>query len=63
MLVIYSKETNYDAKILDTESIYITTADYNTFTDDIVANKTQSAGLVNKYAIVKFINKADLNKI
>ena len=56
------KKTDYDAEILDIESKYITRADYNKFTKDIVTNKTKSEGLVNKFAITGFIKKADLDK-
>ena len=56
MLVIY------DVKIFDIESKYITTADYNKFTKDIVANKIKSEGLVNQSDIAGFINNADLDK-
>ena len=41
---------------------YTTTADYNTFTKDIVANKMQGAELVDKSYIVGFINNAELDK-
>ena len=44
--------------MLDIESKYIITADYNKFTEDIVANKE----LVDKPAIVEFISSADLDK-
>ena len=33
------KKTNHDAKIADIENKYITTADYNKFTKDIVAER------------------------
>ena len=42
------KRTNYDAKILDIESKYITKADYNKFTKDIVDNSIKSKDLVAK---------------
>ena len=56
------KKTDYDTKILDIESKYITTVDYNKFTKDIVTNKIKSEGLTDKSAIVGFINNADLDK-
>ena len=39
MLVIELKQIDYDAKMLEIESEYITTAGYNKLTKDIVANK------------------------
>ena len=42
MLVIYLKKTDYDIKITGIESKYITAADYNTFTEDIVDNSRKS---------------------
>ena len=56
------KKTDYDAKLLDIENKYITTADCNKFTKDIVANKIKSEGLVGKSAIAGFVNNADLDK-
>ena len=38
MLVVSSKKTVYIQKIKDIENKYITTADYNKFTKDTVAN-------------------------
>ena len=56
------KKTDYDAKISDIKNEHITTAVYNKFTKDIVANKIKSEGLVNKSDIVGFIDNADLDK-
>ena len=56
------KKTNYDAKILDIESKNITTADYNKFTKDIVANDIKSKRLVDKSDIAGFINNVNLDK-
>ena len=56
------KKTDYDVKIFGIESKYITTADYNKFTKDIVAIKIKSEGLVNQSNIAGFINNADLDK-
>ena len=61
MLVIYSKK-DFEAKVLDIASKYITSADYNKFTEDIVANKIKSEGLVNKSTFTRFINKTDLDE-
>ena len=47
--------------ISDIESKYITKADYNKFTKDIVTNKIKCEGLVNKSVIAGFINNADLD--
>ena len=54
------KKTDYDLKISDIESKYITTADK--VTKDIVANRIKSEELVNKSVIARFINNADLDK-
>ena len=56
------KKTDYDAKILDIESKYITTADYNKFTKDIVANDIKSKRLVDVSDIAGFINNVNLDK-
>ena len=44
------------------ESKYTTTVACNKFTKDIVANKINSEGLIDKSSIFRFINNADLNK-
>ena len=49
-------------KISDIKSKYITTADFNKFTKDVVGNKIKGEGLVNKCDITGFINNADLDK-
>ena len=51
ILVKKKKKTDYDAKITDTESKYITTADYNNLTKNIVNNSINSKNLVGKFAI------------
>ena len=56
------KKTDYDAKILDIESKYITTNDCNTSTKEIVDNIIKSKNLVNKYDIGGFIKNTDLDK-
>ena len=56
------KKTDYEAKISDNESKHITTADYNKFTNDSIANRIKDEGLINKPAIAGFIKKVDLNK-
>ena len=55
------KKTNYDAKISDIEVKYITTADYNKFTKNVVSNNIKSKELVNKSGVVGFINNAELD--
>ena len=59
MLLIQTKKQIIISGI---EFKYITKADYNKFTKDIVINKIKSKGLVNKSAIAEFINNADLDK-
>ena len=56
------KKTDYDAKISDIESEYISTADYNKFTKNTVANGIKSKNLFDKSAISGFINNTDLDK-
>ena len=56
------KKPDYHTKIADIENNYITTADYNKFTKNIVAERIKSEGLVNKSAIAGLINNADLNE-
>ena len=52
----------YDAKISEIENKYITTADCNKFTKDIVNNKIKIEVSVDKTAISGFINNAALDK-
>ena len=59
MLVVYSKKYIYNAKVKDIENKYVTTADYNKFNKDIVANSIKSKGIVD---IAGFINNAELDK-
>ena len=59
MLLIQTKKQIIISGI---EFKYITKADYNKFTKDIVINKIKSEGLVNKSAIAEFINNTDLDK-
>ena len=53
---------NYDAKMTDIENKYISTADNNKFTKDIVANNMKSKNLVDKFAIGGFISNDGLDK-
>ena len=57
-----SEKKDYDVKLSDIKSKYITTDDYNKFTKDIVANRIKSEGLVDKSVIAGFINNFDLEK-
>ena len=57
---LVKKKTDYNAKILDIESKYITTVDWNKYTEDIAANKIIGEGLVDKFAFARsyfFFNK------
>ena len=66
MLAINSKKKkkkpDYDAKISDIESKYITTADYNKFTKNIVDNNIKSRHFVDKSAIARSITNDDLDR-
>ena len=59
---ILVKKTGFEAKISSIESKYITTADYNKFPKNIVANKIKNEGLVDQFLIDGFIKNADLDK-
>ena len=61
MLVIQSKNKDYDAKVLNIKNKYITTAHYNKFTKNIVADNIKGKKLVDKSAIAEFINNTDLD--
>ena len=56
------KKRIYDAKISDIQSKYITTADYNRFTKNVVDNSIKNEDTVDKSAIGGFINNAELDK-
>ena len=56
------KNTDYEAKISDIETKYITTADYNKFTKDIVVNQMKSKNLVNGSDRSDFISGPELNE-
>ena len=55
------KKADYDEKMLDIESKYITTADYNKFISETLDAKIKQKELIDKSAIAGFINNADLN--
>ena len=44
---LVKKKTNYKAKILDVESKYFTTSDFNKFTNDILDAKIKNKNLVD----------------
>ena len=54
-------KTDYDAKILDLQSEYVTATDYK-FTSQILDAKIKQKGLVDTSAVAGFINNADLDK-
>ena len=56
------KKTYYDEKISNIESKYITTADYNKFTKDIVDNNIKIKNIVDKPDIAGFINNTGLDE-
>ena len=56
------KKTYYDAKISNIESKFITTADYNKFTKDIVDNNIKIKNVVDKPDIAGFINNTSLDE-
>ena len=56
------KKKNYMTKISETENKYTTTADYNKFTKNIVANSIKSKKVVDKSDIAWFINNGWLDK-
>ena len=56
------KKADYDAKKLDIESKYFTTADYHKFTSQTLDAKIKQEELVDKSAISKFINNVYLDK-
>ena len=56
------KKTYYDAKISNIESKFITTADYNKFTKDIVDNNIKIKNIVDKSDIAGFINNTSFDE-
>ena len=55
------KKSDYDAKILDIEKKYFTTADYNKFTSETLDAKRKKKELVNKFDISNLVKNSDLN--
>ena len=58
---LVKKKTDYVAKILDIETKYFTTSDYNKFMSEILNTKIKEKGLVNKSDISNLVKKIDLN--
>ena len=56
------KKATCNAKISEIENKYITTADDNKFTKNVVDNSTKNKNLVDKSAIAWLINNTDLDK-
>ena len=56
------KKVTCNAKISEIENKYITTADDNKFTKNVVDNSTKNKNLVDKSAIAWLINNTDLDK-
>ena len=56
------KKINYEAQISYIESKYITAADYNKFTKDIVAKTIRKKRFFRNTDIVKLVDNADLDK-
>ena len=59
---LVKKKKDRDAKILDTESKYFTTADYNNFTSQTLDAKIKQKGLVDKSAVNGFISNSDIDR-
>ena len=55
------KKIDYNSRITDIESKYISTADYNKFTEDIVNNSIKSKNFADKSDIAGILNNADLD--
>ena len=56
------KKINYEAQISYIESKYITAADYNKFTKDIVSKTIRKKRFFRNTDIVKLVDNADLDK-
>ena len=61
-LSILVKKTYHDAKISNIEFKFITTADYNKFTKDIVDNNIKIKNIVDISDIAGFINNTSLDE-
>ena len=59
ILAVQLKNTEYDSKISDIKNKYVTTANNNKCTKNIVDNSIKSKNLVDKSDIAGFINNTD----
>ena len=59
---LVKKKAEYDTKTSESESKYLTTADYNKCTRNSVANQIKSKNVVDKSDMSRFIKNADLDK-
>ena len=50
------KKTDFDVKILDIQSNYFITSNYNKFTNEIVNARIKEKDLVNKFHILGFLD-------
>ena len=50
------KKTDFDIKILDIQSNYFVTSNYNKFTNEIVNARKKEKDLVNKFDILGFLD-------
>ena len=50
------KKTDFDVKILDIQSNYFITSNYNKFTNEIVNARIKEKDLVNKFDILGFLD-------
>ena len=62
MLVIQAKKQLVTQKILDIESKYFTSVNYNKITSQTIDAKIKQKKLIDKSAIAIFINNVDLDK-
>ena len=62
MLVIQPIKTDYDAEILDIKSKYLTTADYNRFSNEKLDLEIKQKGLISKFDIADLVSNAKSNK-
>ena len=58
---LVKKKTDFDAKILEIESKYFTTANHNKLTSQVLDMKIKQKRLVDISAIAGFLNNADLD--
>ena len=54
-------KTDYNTKILEHETKYLTTSNYNRFTAETLEAKIKEKGLINKSNIFNLVNRYDLN--